>query len=253
MNASLLKKAVNWAGYAICILGLWQALVYIWAIPDWLLPAPASVLRSLVDLPEYYFRNFYVTALEACLGLSLAAVFGFFVSILLYSFPRIANLTLPVLIGLQAFPIVAIAPIIMIIFGYGIPSKVFVVFFICWLPCFFYTYNTLKAIPQAVLNYTGSLGMSPLQSLIFEQLPHSVPGIVGGLRISTPFAVVGAVVGEFAGSKGSGLGYVILTSMGDLSTERAYASLLLLALLSAGMYRISFMIEKKSLRLLYKD
>ncbi len=232
------------ATYLAFFVVVWYFAIWTFGLPGWLVPTPFAVARSLAAVPGFYAHHAGYTVVSSGLGLMIAATFGIITGVVLDLSVRLRRVTIPVLVSIQTFPIVAIAPLITVALGYGIASKVFITFFICCLPCIFATVRGLQSTPTAMSIYAQTLGMSTWQRYWFIKLPMAVPNVATGIRIAGPIAVVGTVVGEFAGSKGVGLGYVILTSTSDLGVERAYAALILLGTVGGLFYLATALLER---------
>ncbi len=242
------RSFIRFVAYCLVLFVVWQTAVVFFSVPKWLVPSPLAVFRSLVSLPNFYARNALYTLTASGLGLIAASVLGALAGAIIDLDRRVDKTVVPILVAMQTFPVVAIAPLITIALGYGIASKVFIAFFICWLPCVFSTLRGLRGVPEPAMIYAKTVGMTALQRYWFVKLPFAIPNVATGIQIAAPFAVVGTVVGEFAGSKGAGLGFVILTAAGDISVDRVYASLLLLAMIGGGFYGAAAIISREAHR-----
>jgi NitT/TauT family transport system permease protein len=141
----------------------------------------------------------------------------------------------PSLVALQSVPKVALAPLFLMWIGYGMPMKVVVVFLVAVFPIVVSTIAGIKAVPETLVQMVRAFKATPLTELLQIRLPYSVPYIFVGLRVAISLAASGAVVGEFVGSA-SGLGYLITVATQQFNTSIAFAAIVLLALLSVGLY-----------------
>jgi NitT/TauT family transport system permease protein len=229
--------------YVLVFFGLWAIAVSVLAIPGYLVPSPGRVLHSLYELPSYYGLHFVYTLAEAVFGLLFGVAAGALTAILMHANRRIAQALNPLLVASQAFPREALAPLLVIAFGFGIPSKVLVSALVCYFPIAINALRGLDALPQNQLELLKVHGATPWQVFVWGNLPWAMPYFLAALRVATVMAVVGAVVGEFVGGGGSGLGHVMLSARSDYGTERVFAALLLLWLMSATLYLLATILE----------
>jgi ABC-type nitrate/sulfonate/bicarbonate transport system permease component len=232
------------AAYVSAIVVIWQLAIVIFSIPNWLIASPAQVLQSLVRLPSFYFEHAGYTAAAAGCGLIAAIIVGIIVGVALSASTRLGKIFTPLLLAVNTFPIVAIAPLLTVTLGYGIISKIAVAFLLSWMPIVFNTAHGFTSTPAEFQTLASISAMSRPQRLWYIQLPFALPYITAGFKIAAPAAVLGAVVGEFAGSQGTGLGTVILGAGSDIGVDRVYASLVLLAAMGGAFFLIVAKIDK---------
>lgn len=226
------------------LLILWQLAVDVFHAPSWLVPAPRDVIRSLGSLPWYYARHTGFTASAAGLGLLFGGVCGVVLGAALQSSRTVSRLVTPLLLAVGTFPIVAIGPLLTTLMGYGLAPKVFIAGLLSWLPIVFNTARGLAATPADVQAFARVISMNRVQRLRLIQVPYALPYITTGLNVAAPWAVLGAVVGEFAGNYGNGLATVILGAGSDFGVERVYACLVLLSLLGGLFYLATMAVDR---------
>lgn len=226
------------------LLILWQLTVDLFHAPSWLVPSPRDVLKSLSALPWYYARHTAFTASAAGLGLLFGGICGVVMGAALQSSRVFSRLVTPLLLAVGTFPIVAVGPLLTTLMGYGIAPKVFIAGLLSWLPIVFNTARGLAATPADVRAFAKVISMNRAQRLRLIQVPYAFPYITTGLNVAAPWAVLGAVVGEFAGNYGNGLATVILGAGSDIGVERVYACLVLLSLLGGLFYLATMAVDR---------
>lgn len=220
---------------SLLLVGLWQGVVSLFNLPHYLLPAPNAVFEQLVSQPRLLWEHSQITLLEIFLGL----VFGFGLglsSALLLSFSRkLANFLLPLLVISQAIPVFAIAPLLVLWFGYGMASKIAMTILIIYFPVTAACYDGLRNTPKPWLELAKTIGISPLAMLFKVRLPAALPSLASGLRIAVSVAPIGAVVGEWVGSS-QGLGYLMLHANARMQVDLMFSALLILIVIALLLY-----------------
>lgn len=209
---------------------LWQAIVSLAAPPPYLVPAPARVLEIFLGEPGRLAYHLGITAGEAVAGFILGNLAGIVTSILLYRWGMLQRLAWPVLTGLQAVPIVALAPLLALWLGTGAISKIAMATLICYFPVSANLLAAFASVDRELAQLFVFHRAGYRRTLVGLLLPSSRSALLSGLRISGGLAVVGAIVAEFTGSD-SGLGYLLLNASYRLDSARLVAAILLAALL----------------------
>ncbi len=217
------------------IIIIWQCIVSITNVPHYILPSPLRVLESCWENYSILLQNLGVTVLEIILGLILGISFGFISALSLIWFRTIRRWLLPLLVISQAIPVFAIAPLLVLWFGYGIASKVAMATLIIYFPVAATLYDGLRRTDIGWLELAKSMRASKLSILIHIRLPAAMPAMSSGLRVAAAVAPIGAVVGEWVGSS-AGLGYLMLHANGRMQTDLMFASLLVLAIVALIIY-----------------
>lgn len=214
---------------------LWHLIVTLFSLPSYLLPAPTVVTQELWRaLPSYLYHT-GVTAFEALLGFFVGNGVGFLAGIMLHRYALLQQFSLPVFIGLQSVPIVAIAPLLIVWFGSGLLSKVAMATIICFFPMIVNTLQAFAGVDQDARDLFVLYRASFSAMLRMLLIPAALPTLVAALRISAGLAVVGAIVAELTGAD-KGLGYILLNASYRLETERLFAAMLLAAGLGSLFY-----------------
>lgn len=220
---------------ALCLIALWQGVVSVGNLPPYLLPSPLAVWQKLGENSSLLWQHAQITFLEIGLGLLLGFLFGLASALLLSRYKRLSAVLLPLLVISQAIPVFAIAPLLVLWFGYGLASKIVMTVLIIYFPVTAACFDGLRNTPKNWLDLAKTLQISPLAILLKVQLPAALPALASGLRIAVSIAPIGAVVGEWVGSS-QGLGYLMLHANARMQTDLMFAALLILLVLALTLY-----------------
>jgi len=219
----------------VAVVLLWQALVMIFPIPAFVLPAPSAILASLATPSYGWLDNTLATAAEIFGGYILAAALGVALA-LLFSWSRLLTLLIfPLLVTLNMIPKVALGPLVIVWFSYGIGTNILITFTLCFFPILLTTIRGLNEVEPDILDLVRSLKGSRWQAFRYIQLPGSLPYIFSGMKVAAILAVAGAVVGEFIASE-RGLGYLMIQVQASLDTPAMFMAVVLLTLLGIALY-----------------
>jgi putative hydroxymethylpyrimidine transport system permease protein len=222
----------------ILLLGLilfWQAVASGFELPPYILPGPLRVALAVGRHWPALLSNAGVTLLEILLGLGLGILFGL-ASALLLAFYRPARLwLLPALIASQAVPVFALAPLLVLWFGYGMTSKVVMAALIIYFPVAASFYDGLRRTEVGWLDLARTMNGGRLRILLRIQAPAALPAFASGVRVAVAVAPIGTVIGEWVGAS-RGLGYLMLHANGRMQIDLMFAALVVLAALGLALY-----------------
>ena len=222
---------------------LWWGMKLLNGWNDVILPSPARVLSSIAENSQLLWRHGLVTLQETVVGYGLAILIAVPLGVIIgYSWVVDKALS-PILMGLNAVPKVAVAPLLIIWMGFGMEPKVAMVVLLSFFPIVLGAASGIKATPPDLAEMLRSLDPSAWQMFIKLRLRAALPQIFVGLQVAIALAVIGAVIGEFAGAT-KGLGYLITVSGGTADTALAFASLVILSVISIALYYIVLAIER---------
>ena len=216
---------------------VWEAWVWIDDTPAWFMPAPSAVAEEALASRALLWEHTWTTLQEVLLGYVIALVVGV-ATALLIAFSPIAERTLyPLIVASQAIPIIALAPILLIWFGFGMTPKVIVVVLLCYFPITVNMADGLRSADTDALNLLRSMGANRWQVLRIVRIPSSLPYLISGARIAAAVSVIGAIVGEWVGAS-SGLGYLMTRAASQFLTARLFAAVAISAVVGVGMFVI---------------
>jgi NitT/TauT family transport system permease protein len=226
----------------------WYALTRWGGLPGFLLPSPQAVGDRFLDSLQdgSLLRHTLVTLSEVLAGLALGVVAGASLGYGLAKSPRAERLVSPYIIASQAIPIVAIAPLLIIWLGPGRPSKILISALIVFFPILISTIAGIRSVPHDLRDLMRSLRATRGQTLRQLEIPAAAPFFLGGLKIGSTLAVIGAVVGEFVGAD-EGLGFLVNLGRGLYDTALVFAALLVLIAMALGLYSLAALIERRAL------
>ncbi|TCP96222.1 putative hydroxymethylpyrimidine transport system permease protein [Cricetibacter osteomyelitidis] len=220
---------------SLCLLALWQGSIWLLQLPHFLLPGPQAVFERLIQQHELLWQHSQITLLEIFLGLLLGFAFGLISAFLLALSPKISSFLLPLLVISQAIPVFAIAPLLVLWFGYGLASKIVMTILIIYFPVTAACYDGLRNTPKQWLQLAQTMHISPLAMLFKVKLPAALPSLASGLRIAVSIAPIGAIVGEWVGSS-QGLGYLMLQANARMQVDTMFAALFILLCIALLLY-----------------
>ena len=225
-------------------LGAWEAIVRLGWVDDLILPAPTQVLDALWTDRSLLAPDLAVTTWEVVLGLAAAIAAGALLGIAMHVSPRARRALRPLVIGSQAVPVPVIAPLVVLVLGFGLAPKVLLVALVCFFPVAINLYDGLRDTDADARKLLRSLDASRWQTLKMLELPSALPATFTGMKIAAAVAVIGAVFAEWAGAE-SGLGRTLITANGQLATARAFAATVLLFLLAILLYGAFALLERR--------
>lgn len=232
------------AAIVVALLGAWELYVRLGSVDELLLPAPSAIGTALVEDRALLWSNFTVTATEVGLGIVLALAVGLGLAIALHLSRTVRRAIYPLLVGSQAVPIVVIAPLLVVWFGYDLGPKLAIVALVAFFPVVVVTLDALSSTDDDLVRLFRSMDASRWHRLRFLELPAAVPAALSGAKIAVAVAVIGAVFAEYAGSE-AGLGHMILQSIPQLETARAWAAATVLAAFAVALVVVLSAAERR--------
>jgi len=213
------------------------------------LPAPSVIWDTLWSglRSGYFWPHLVHTGTELLLGLALGCITGFVGGIVMAESAFLRRLLFPYVLVSQVVPKLALAPLFIVWFGFGMTSTVVITALICFFPLMENTLTGLQQVEPRKLELFRMLGATRGQTLLRLKIPSGLPGIMAGLRVAVMLALVGAVVGEFIGGS-KGLGALIIASQGMMDTPLMFAVLVVITVLGLALYQITVAVEKRLLK-----
>jgi NitT/TauT family transport system permease protein len=226
----------------VLIIG-WDLCIRLFKIPQYLIPTPWQVVQQLYKEWPMLWREALPTLYATLGGFVLSALVGVPIAMWISYSRLVESFVYPLLVFSQSVPKVAIAPLFVVWFGFGVIPKVIAAFLLGFFPVIVATVQGFKSIEADVIDLARSMGASPLKVFIKFRLPQAMPAIFSGLKVSVTLAVVGAVVGEFVGSN-SGLGYVLQKANGTFDLPLMFAALVILSMIGVLLFLVLELIER---------
>ncbi len=223
--------------FAVAVIAYWELHVHIFDVDALLLPPPSKIAIAFWNgmTSGLFLSHFATTVFRALSGFAIAAVFGVALGTLTCQFRIVERTVYPWIVALQTVPKIAIAPLILVWCGYGSLSKIVTATLVAFFPVLVNTIIGLRSCEQGKLDLMRSLRASRWQTFRMVELPNALPFIFAGLSVAVVFSILGALVGEFVGSK-DGIGFLILDANYQLNIPRVFALLILLALYGIGCH-----------------
>lgn len=237
--ASLIRFA-SWAapfGVLLLCLALWEAIVRVFGIPTYMLPPPSAIFQEMIVKHRFFLGHAFHTSMAIVFGFIFAVLVGVPAATLMVYSGRLSRLIQPMLITAQVLPKVALAPLFIVWFGFGLTPKVVMTFLIAFFPVVIDTLTGLLAVRPGSLMLIRSMGGSRWQSFWKVRLPTALPSMFAGFKVAMTFAVVGAIVAEFVAAD-SGLGYVLVEARGTLNMVTVFASIMWLVFIGFAFYHL---------------
>lgn len=232
----------------VALLIAWEAWCRLGGLSPLVLPAPSSVLATLWSeiATGRLWPHLAMTATEMALGLGIGAVVGLGVGILLVEFPALSRLLRPYVLASQLVPKLALGPLFIIWFGFGMTPTVVITALICFFPLMENTLTGISEVDASRRELFRMLGAGRLQTLLRLKLPAALPVIMAGLRVAVVLALVGAVVGEFIGGR-IGLGASIIAAQSVMDSSLIFALFIVITALGMLLYEAVRLIERRVL------
>lgn len=249
MTMSLFHARLLAAALAPVLLGLWELLVRQWGLSALLLPAPSAIAASLWTglATGYFWPHIWATLQALLLGLAAGSAIGLLAGMALAESELLERVLKPYVVVSQVVPKLALAPLFVLWFGFGMLPTVLITALICFFPLMENTLTGLRQVDAQRLQLFRMLGATRLQTLLRLKLPTGLPAILAGLRVAVVLALVGAVVAEFMGAS-RGLGAVVIAAQGMMDTTLMFAALVLIAAMGLLLYQACLVLERRLLR-----
>ncbi len=225
---------------------LWQMLVLWFDVPEWILPGPVQILKITGQNSELLMPHVWQTLQETLLGLGLALITGMMLAALLDMSAWLRQAVYPLLVISQTIPILALAPLLIIWFGFGLLPKVLIVALVCFFPIAVNTADGLTSTDPDFVALLRAMGANRRQIWAKVRLPASLPYFFSGLRIAAAYSVIGAIIGEWVGAS-SGLGIYMLRSSNAFKTAQVFSAIAVSSAMSLALFGLVFAIERLAL------
>lgn len=235
------------------LFGLWQIaastgfMAETLDLEDFLVPSPSQILDVLWQDRDLIAENARVTLVEIVAGFAVALVVGLTAATLLHMSELLRRTSYPVIVASQTIPIIVIAPVLVVWFGYGIGPKLAIIALICFFPIAVNTLDGLRSVDEDKVKMMRTLSASRWQIFTRVEAPTALPYVFSGAKIAVAVSVIGAVFGEWAGSE-KGLGHLMLQDNAQLMTDRLFAAMFVLSAIAIVLFGLIGLLERRILR-----
>lgn len=234
------------AVFTIFLILLWESITRLNLVDPFILPAPSKVVHTLVITFPLMGQHMMATVFEAVVGFSIAIIAGSFIAVVMDKVGVLKRIFYPLLITSQTVPIITLAPLFAMWFGFGYLPKIVIVVLVCFFPITISLLKGLESVDKDLLNLLKSMGASSWDIYKIVKLPAALPSFFSGLKISGTYSIMAAVIGEWVGGR-RGLGIYMLRVKNSFATDRVFAAILVIVLLSIGVLKLIGFIESKAM------
>jgi NitT/TauT family transport system permease protein len=226
--------------------GIWEAWVRLRDVPEYLVPAPSAAVARMAEDPAFFAREGLYTLQGALAGFAMGSMVAIALAVVMAHSRLLERSIFPLAILVKVTPIVAIAPLLAIWFGFGLLPKVFIAALIAFFPVMVNGLVGFRSVNAGALELLQSLAASRLEVFLKLRLPSALPYLFAAFKVSIPLSVIGAVVAEwFSGDRG--LGRVIQVANNNLDLDTAFGAVFSLAILGIGLYLLTAAVERRLL------
>lgn len=231
------EGATRWGVSLGCFVLIWYLLIWVFRLPPYVLPSPHMVAGMMRRDASVLADHLLMTGLEAVVGLGLGLALGIVVALVVHRFRSIRYVVVPHLILLQAVPLIAVAPVLIVWFGFGPMAKILVVAFVCFFPVAVNTLEGFQSVDPTYRELLDTFGASRWDRYRHLYIPASLPGILSGAKIAATYSVLGAVIGEWLGGS-VGIGVYMTRAQRSFRNDRLFAAIVLVMLMSLALYKL---------------
>lgn len=248
-----MRRVLLPAALLVALLGIWQlatstgAIADLFSLEPYLVPSPVEVAESLWENRGLLAENAWVTLREIVFGILCAIAVGIGFALAMHRWRTVHDAAYPLIVASQTVPIVVIAPILVVWFGYGLPPKIFIVALICFFPITVAALGGLRSVDPEAVKMMRTLDASRWQRFWRVEAPTALPHLFTGLKIAVVIAPIGAVFAEWAGSS-AGLGRLIQSDTAYFLVARQFASVAVLAAMALALMALTVLAERRVVR-----
>ena len=228
--------------FQVIILFIWQIAIDKWKVPQYILPSPKEIILTLIDILPSITKHIYATLYEALVGFIISIVVALFLAILMDNVKLIKKCLYPILVVSQTIPIIAIAPLFVIWFGFGLLPKIIVVVLVCFFPIVISLIDGLESVDKDMINLLKTMGASKFQIFTLVKLPSSTVNFFSGLRIAATYSIMGAVIGEWLGGD-KGLGVYMIRAKNSYALDKVFAVIIVIVILSMALFALLHVLQ----------
>ncbi|MFD2638126.1 ABC transporter permease [Piscibacillus salipiscarius] len=244
---SLVKQGWRPALVIILLFLIWELCVQLFQVPTWLLPAPTQILEVGITEWGQYSHHVWATVQLIIVGFLIGSSIGILVAIGLHLVPFLKQSTYPLLILSQNIPVIVLAPLLVVWFGFGMLPKIIVITLVCFFPIAISLLDGFRQTDRDLMHYMQMAGASRKQLFWKLEWPNAMPSLFSGLKISATYSVMGAVISEWLGAS-EGIGYYMTLASSSYRTDRVFVAILIIVALSLLFFIFINWLEKIVIR-----
>ena len=230
--------------FMIFCITLWEIAIRFDQVSNYILPSPSAIIKALNKHKVILWEHTQTTLFEAVVGLLIAIIFAVFIALMMNRYPLIKKMIYPILVVSQTIPTIVLAPILMVLLGFGVLPKVIVVIIICFFPISVSVTEGLATVDKDLVDLLKAMKATPWQIFIKVELPATLPAFFSGLKISATYSIMGAVIAEWIGAK-SGLGIYLTRAMSSHLIDAMFADVLIIVVISVGLFQLIHLLGQK--------
>ncbi|ASN06781.1 ABC transporter permease [Virgibacillus necropolis] len=244
---TMMQKGWRPAFVLLLLFILWELSSKLFEIPAWLLPAPSQIWQVGIDEWQGYQHHLVATITLTLVGFSIGSLVGIVVASCLHLLPLVREACYPLIILSQNIPIIVLAPLLVIWFGFGMLPKIIIITLVCFFPIVVAALDGFRQTDRDLKHYMKMAGGT--RSQIFRKLewPHAMPSVFSGLKISATYSVMGAVIAEWLGAS-EGIGVYMTLASSSFRTDRVFVAIFLIMMLSLLFFACINLLEKKLIK-----
>ncbi|TGB03849.1 ABC transporter permease [Halobacillus salinus] len=244
---NVIQKGWRPTSVLILLLLFWELSSRWMGIPEWLLPAPTAIVQEGISGWSAYAPHLFSTIRLTLTGFTIGSAVGLAVATLLHLIPKVREAVYPLLILSQNIPIIVLAPLLVIWFGFGVLPKLIIIVLVCFFPIAVATMDGFRQTKNEYIHYMKMAGAT--QSQIFRKVewPYALPSIFSGLKISATYSVMGAVISEWLGAN-KGIGVYMTLASSSFRTDRVFVAIFFIMMLSLLFFLLITQLEKWATR-----
>lgn len=225
------------------LLFIWELIIHVANIPQWLLPAPSAIVVEGIHSYQTFLPHVIATIQLALLGLTIGVLCGLSVAVLLHRSATMRAFVYPILIVSQNVPVLVLAPLLIIWFGFGLLPKLIIICLVCFFPIVIAAMDGFRQTSPELKHYFAMIGASKRQTFWKLEWPFAYPSIFSGIKIAATYSVMGAVIAEWLGAK-KGIGVYMTLAQSSFRTDRVFVAIFAIVLLSLLLFSGIRLLEK---------
>lgn len=228
----------------ILIIVFWQGIVVLNKVPNYILPSPVKIVSAAIKDFDLISEHAKVTLYESFVGFALSIIFSFILAVIMDSFETIKKCIYPLLVISQTIPTIAIAPLFIIWFGFGVLPKIIVVIMVCFFPIIISLIDGFEKIDKDYINLFKNMKATKVQTFYHLKLPYALVNLFSGLKIAATYMIMSAVIGEWLGGD-KGIGVYMVRAKNAYALDKVFASILVIVIISIlTIYILNFLGKK---------